>query len=357
MRILALSAVFFGLTVPAFGVDYSAQVERSIESYIRPAMTQFATVSAVLPEKVASVCAASNAETKAQFSAQFSEVVRSFGSINFLRFGPLVADDRLSRLAFLPDPRGIAQRQIRKVYGNADAGVSNQEELKGKSVALQGLTALQLIAFDADTRVVLGDDGKTREFTCAYARAIAGNVAMIAAELDAAWQDPDGYSAHLLKPDAGSDRIRTSKEGIEMIFNALVTGMIIVKDQDILPSLGKKHGKAKPNRVPFSRSANGLDYLLSELNGIRRALAAAEYGLDLDEEFAWLPGSLDYEFENAETLLSGMRTPIRQTLKTGQTYGQMTVLVITLDSIRDTMALELAGALDLSGGFNALDGD
>lgn len=357
MRILALSAVLLGLTVPAFGIDYSAQVERGIENYIRPAMAQFASVSATLPEKVEAVCAEVSAETKAQFSARFAEVVRSFGPISFLRFGPLVDDDRLSRLAFLPDPRGIAQRQIRKVYGNADAGVSNQENLRGKSVALQGLTALQLIAFGADTRVVLGDDGKSREFTCAYAGAIAGNVAMIAAELDAAWQDPDGYSARLLKPDAGSDRIRTSKEAIETIFNALVTGLIIVKDQDILPALGKNRGKAKPNRVPFSRSANGLEYLISELDGIRRALAVTEYDQDLDEEFAWLPGSLDHEFENAQRLLSGMTTPIRQTLKTGQSYERMKVLVITLDSLSDTMALELAGALDLSGGFNALDGD
>lgn len=357
MRILALCIALFGLTVPAFGADYSSQVERSIENYIRPAMAQFASVSAAFPEKVEAVCAEPTSETKAQFSVRFSEVVRSFGTISFLRFGPLVDDDRLSRLAFLPDSRGIAQRQIRKIYANSDAGVSNSANLQEKSVALQGLTALQLIAFDVDGRVVLGDAGDTGMFTCAYARAIVGNVAMIAAELDTAWHDPDGYSARLLKPDAGNDRIRTSKEGVETIFNALVTGLIIVKDQDILPALGKGPGKAKPNRVPFSRSANGLDYLISELDGIRRALAAAEYDLDLDGEFAWLPGSLDYEFENAQKILSGMESPIRQTLKTRQTYRQMRVLVITLNSLRDTMALELAGALGLSGGFNALDGD
>lgn len=357
MRVLAFSIALFGLGVPALGADYSAQIERSIENYIRPAMVQFAAVSAALPEKVDTVCAEATTEAKAQFSAQFSKVVRSFGAINFLRFGPLVDDDRLSRLAFLPDPRGIAQRQIRKIYAKADAGVSSSQSLKGKSVALQGLTALQLIAFDGNTHVVLGDADKAREFTCAYAKAIAGNVAMIAAELSVAWHDPRGYSARLLKPDAGNDRIRTPKEGVETIFNALVTGLIVVKDQDILPALGKGPGKAKPNRVPFSRSANGLDYLNSELGGIRRALAVAKYGLDLNEEFAWLPGSLDYEFENAQKLLSGMRSPVRQTLKTQPVYGQMSVLVITLDSLRDTMALELAGALGLSGGFNALDGD
>ena len=357
MRFLIFAACIWALAGPAGAQDFSANIKNSIDHYIRPAAEGFAHAADGLAPAIDGVCKETTAETKEAFAQRYGEVVTAFAKVSFLRYGPLLADDRLSRLAFMPDPRGIAQRQIRKILATKDATATDAAALKDKSVAVQGLTALQLIAYDKDGQVALGGVGKMRDFTCGYAKAIAVNVAQVADEVAAAWDDPAGYSSVLLSPSPKDDHVRTSKDAIEVIFNALVTGLIIAKDQDVLPALGKAPDRAKANRIPFSRSGNGLAYVAAELKGIEDALRAAEFEPLLSEEFAWIPGSIFYEFGNAQNLLAGMAPPIRVTIEDGDSYNRLKVLSLTINSLRDTMAGELAGALSFSGGFNALDGD
>ncbi len=357
MRILALVTLCCTLAGPAWPADFSANVDGVIRTYIRPAAERMAVASAKLPDAVSVVCSEPSDATRSAFAEAYGETVVSFARVGFLRFGPLVEEDRLSRLAFLPDARGTAQRQIRKVFAARDQKVTDAATLTGKSVALQGLTALQLIAFNRDGAVVLGEAGETREFTCQYAQAIAVNVAGISDAVSKAWNDPNGYSSVLLSPSPDHNQIRSSQDAMETIFNALVTGLIVTKDQDILPALGKGPGKPKPHRVPFSRSGNGLVYVAAELDGIDAALKALEYDGLLAEEFAWLPSSLAFEFQNAQKILGGIEPPVRTSLRDNEAYGRFKVLLLTINSLRDTIALELAGALSLAGGFNALDGD
>jgi predicted lipoprotein len=357
MRFVIYAACLCIMAGPAAAQDFSANIKNSIEGYIRPAADGFAHAADELAPAIDAVCRETTAETKVAFASRYGEVVTAFAKISFLRYGPLLEDDRLNRLAFMPDPRGIAQRQIRKILAKKDDTATDASTLKDKSVAVQGLTALQLIAFDKDGEVALGDPGKMREFICGYANAIAINVAQVADEVAAAWDDPDGYSSELLMPGEKNDHVRTSKDAIEVIFNALVTGLVIAKDQDVLPALGKGPDSAKAHRVPFSRSGNGLAYLGAELKGIKDALRAADFEPLLSEDFAWIPDSIYFEFGNAQTLLAGITPPIRQSLEDGENYDRFKVLTLIINSLRDTMAGELAGALSLSGGFNALDGD
>jgi len=353
MRRLILTLVSLLAVQPAFAVEFNPQIESMIEGYIRPATARFADKAAALPGAVDAVCQTAGTDTANGFKAAYSETVEAFSTIHFLRFGPLLDEDRLSRLAFLPDPRGITQRQLRKILAAKNEDVHAAEDLADKSVAVQGLTALELIAFSKTGDVALGTD----PFQCSYAQAIADNVATIAKNVAGGWTDPDGYSSVLLTAGPDNARFRTSKEALESLFNSLVTGLIIARDQDVLPALGTSRDKAKAHRFPFSRSANSVLFLSGELDGIRQALA----GLGLEdltpEEFTWIYGALEFEFANAKGLLDELRPPLRETFGDEDSYARVGVLAITLKSIRDTMALELAGALNLSGGFNALDGD
>lgn len=353
MRSLLFAVLVVLGVQPVQASEFNTQIEGMVTGYIRPASDRFAAAAARLPAAVEAVCRDNGATDRQAFRAAYSETVSAFAGIHFLRFGPLVEEDRLSRLAFLPDPRGITQRQLRKLLAERSDEVHSEKDLADKSVAVQGLTALELIAFDKTSEVVLGADA----FECAYALAIAENVATIAVGVAGQWADPDGYSALLLTAGPQNDRFRTSKEALEHLFNALVTGLIIARDQDVLPALGSGPDKAKAHRFPFSRSANSVVFLSRELDGIRLALESLGLEDLTPEDFTWIFSGLQFEFRNAQALLGELAPPLRQTLGDNGTYKKVEALAITLKSIRDTMALELAGALDLAGGFNALDGD
>jgi len=357
MRFLVLAAIAASFSVPAWAVEVKAPLERIISDYIVPASAQFADTAASLPDAVMSVCQAPGEGTVASLEKVYAQTVFDFSRIHFLRFGPLIENDRLSRLAFLPDPRGIGQRQIRKVFASRDAGVLSPDSLRSKSVALQGLTAFQLIAFDKNGSIVLGAPGENKDFTCGYAAAIAQNVAAIAESVARDWANPDGYRALLLSAGPDNERFRTTKEAVETVFNGLVTGLIVARDQNILPALGSSEAKAKPRRFPFARSGNSILFLKGELSGLREALFSMNLQDLTPEDFQWIFGSLSFEFANGENLLEQLKPPLRETLGEDGSYAKVSLLAITIKSIRDTLALELAGALALSGGFNALDGD
>lgn len=357
MRRLVLAAVAALCVFPAAATEYNAQLDGLVAGYVRPATAGFAETAAELPGAVEAVCENGEPEAAEEFRAVFSNTVAGFSAIHFLRFGPLIDNDRLSRLAFLPDPRGITQRQLRKIRAARDSGVLSAASLADKSVAVQGLTALELIAFSKTGAVVLGKDGDTRDFTCGHALAIAVNVADIAANLSADWADPDGYAALLLTAGPGNDRFRTSREALENMFNTVVTGLIIARDQDLLPALGSSKESAKAHRFPFSRSGNAVRFLSGELKGLQDTLASFHLEALTPEDFSWIFDTIAFEFGNAQSILEKLTPPLRQTLSAGDSYARLNVLAITLQSLRDSIALELAGALGLAGGFNALDGD
>ena len=301
MRCLLFAALVSGAVIaqPAFATDYEPKLDNLIKAYIQPATGAFAETSANLPDAVRAVCANADEASVEGFRTAFSDTVRDFSHVHFLRFGPLIDNDRLSRLAFLPDPRGITQRQIRKLLASEDKDALSAATLKDKSVAVQGLTALELLAFDKDSAVRLGqaDDGK--DFSCGYALAISENLAAMASEIATGWQDPDGYSEVLLTAEGGNERFHTSKEALESVFNALVTGLIIARDQDVLPALGTGKDKARATRFPFSRSGNSVVYLNGELLGIQKAIASLDLNDLTPDDFTWIYDTLDFEFHSS----------------------------------------------------------
>ncbi|MFD1697574.1 imelysin family protein [Roseibium aestuarii] len=336
---------------------FAPYVSRSIEGYIRPATDRFEAATADLPEAIDGVCNAADDASRDGFARAYRDVVVAFGGISFLRFGPVIENNRLESIAFMPDPRGISQRQIRKALAARDTAMTSAEQLRDKSVALQGLTALQLLAFDGDGTVTLGAAGDDHDFICDYSRAIAENVHVIAANIQRDWADPAGYSAVLTDPTPAHDHVRTHKKAIEEIFNAIATGFIVIKDQDLLPALGDSLDTSRPHRLPFARSGNAAAFIQAELDGLEQAIAVAHYDPDLPEEFTWVPGSLTFEFANARRTLASLDTPLKASLTDPATYEKLKLLTITINSLRDTTALSLAGAMNFTGGFNALDGD
>lgn len=357
MKTLMLGMVVSLVAMPSLASDFNGSIEDAITGYIRPATQEFAQSARKLPEAVSAVCSETNEANVLALQGVYSDTVRGFSRIQFLRFGPLLEEDRLSRLAFQPDPRGLAQRQIRKIYAAKDDSVLQVETLRNKSVAVQSMTAFDLIAFDKETNIVLGADGENRDFTCAYALAIAQNVSEIAARVAGDWADPDGFSKLLLTGGPENDRFRSPTEALEVVYNSFSTGITVTKDQDILPALGSSEEKAKPRRLPFSRSGNGVLYLSGELGGIRDAVFSTNLKSRMPEADRRMFDTLDFEFKNVGNFLSALQPPVRLTFGENDSYNKLKAAALTLSSIHYLMTKGIGGSLGLAVGFNALDGD
>ena len=97
-------------------------------------------------------------------------------------------------MAFWPDTRGVGRKQVRRALRRKKANYDNVAALAHMSVALQGLTALEIVLFGRGSDR-LEHPGAQRSFHCGVARAIAKNLHDIATSLDEEWQRDTGFFA------------------------------------------------------------------------------------------------------------------------------------------------------------------
>ena len=352
-RLTAALALFLAFAAPAAAdrpVRDTAIVQRAIEDYIRPATDRFARETEALHRAVAGFCRAHDTASRVALDDAFRTAVGGWSGVQFLRFGPLVDDHRMERIAFWPDPKGVGRRQLRRVLADRDASVTDPGQLAGKSVALQGLTALEYLLY--------GDGGEAPDdFRCAYAAAASEALAGVVAAVAEDWAAPDGIARRLMRPDGDDPLYRTPAEALAELHRALTTGLQVVQDQKLKPVLGGDMKGAKPFVAPFRRSGLTVDVLAADAFALMAFVDLGGFTRALPEDRGWLANSIAFEFENAVKAAESVTLPIDEAVYDEAARGRLDYLSVVLGNLRTMTQQDLAAALGLKVGFNALDGD
>lgn len=354
----ALIAGLLAAAVPAAadpGRD-AAIVARAVDGYVRPATARFAADAARLQDAVAGFCAEPGETRRKPLDAAFRAAVDGWSGVQFLRFGPLGEAHRLERIAYWPDPKGIGLRQIRGVLSGRDATVTDPAALAGKSVALQGLTALEYLLY-GDEGDPAGAPGEAGAFRCAYAVAAARSLTGLAQAAAREWAAADGFAARLLSPRPDDPLYRTPAEALGELHRALGTGLQVTQDLKLKPVLGDSMDSARPFAAPFHRSGLSVAVLAADLRSLEAFLTAADFGREVPAEHGWVAGSMAFEFDNAIRAAGAVTLPIDEAVYDETARGKLRYLLVVLGHLRDLTQQDLAAALDLKVGFNALDGD
>lgn len=345
------------------GIDYSVFVPRLIERFAVPAAEDLGTRLVTLETAINAACAAdldaaAAKRARADFAAAFRAAVVAHGHLSTLRIGALADENRAERLAFIPDSRGVVRRQVTRLVAAGDPSALQASSLRDKSVALQGLTALEWIAYDKDGAVTLGSAGKPerRDYVCGYARALGERLIETAGEVSKSYRDPDGQTALLLTPGPDNSLAKTDKEASGFVFNALLTALELSRDQVVAPLLAEGPAAARAARVPFARSHTAFDHLAATLDGFAGAINAAGFA-DADSDAQWIGNTVSFEARNAGQALGAISPDPLAALEDEKDLGKLAYVRTVLDGLRPMIAGELAGYLDFKGGFNALDGD
>ncbi|WP_321344415.1 imelysin family protein [Breoghania sp.] len=331
-------------------------VANAVEGYVRPEFDRFAGTLHALDDEIGTFCTAPDAAGYNRLSARYRGALEGFARIGFLRFGPLIEDHRLERLLFWPDRKSTGRRQAQAAVRERDESVLKVESLQEKSVAMQGLLALEEVLFD-DARDALLADGEDGRFRCGYAAAIGANLSGIGDTLAAEWHDEEGYSALLLRPGDDNRAFRTEQEAASQILGGLTTGLQIVRDQWMRPVLGSRPGKPKPLMALFRRSGNSLAMMEAALGGLKDYLAALRIKPMLEEEWVWMDASLQFQLQSALKVLGEIEPPLSSAVRKPEGYGKLQFVSGIIEDVRESAGSELAVALKIQVGFNALDGD
>ena len=347
--LLAATFVLAGLSFAQAAEGVGSRVSTT---FVEPAIEAFAASSSRLGADVASLCAAPGEATLQAARAAFGIVVADWGRASVLRFGPLAADNRFERLFFWPDPRGIALKQVQGLLAEKDPQAI-ADGVAGKSAALQGLPALEFALFGAGAEVLATGDA----YRCEFASAIARNIAVLADNIRDGWGRDTPFAKSFATPAPDGEPYRTEAEVQGEIVKALSTALQFVRAAELLPPLGEDAKKANGRRAPLWRSRMTVPLIVAQAAGVLDLLAAAGYEETLPEDSRYIAGSIRFELSNAIRVLGQVEADPEGAFSSEPDRGPFVFAELALHHASELITRDLAAALGLTMGFNALDGD
>ena len=352
VAILCLSSV-----TPAHAdADHGAIAKASLEQYIRPGYAQFAVAADALKQSVAALCQKPSATALKDTEKAFAATVEAWSIVEPIRFGPVAQEHRFERIFFWPDPKGLGARQVRDALAKQDKTVTEPASLTAKSVALQGLPALEYLLY-GDGAATLSKGGAEEAFRCRFAETIGGNLAAISKDIADGWQDGAPYTKSYLDPGPANAAYHTPKEVTLELFKTFTAGIEWVRDQKLAKTLGPKPEQARPQLAPFWRSGQSFANMAGNLAGVRDLFAKGGFAQVVHQEFAGVEDSVVFDLDHAIEVLRGMDKPIAEVVRNEDLRGKLEALRVSLKAAATTAGDMISRGAGLTFGFNAMDGD
>lgn len=353
-RLLASAALFLAaLSLPAAAGPVPDDVGVNIaDGFARPAATAFMAATGRMRADLEALCAAPDAAALAGARAGFAGLVSAWGGLSVLRFGPLPAENRFERVFFWPDARGVIVRQVQALLAEEDETVLDAAALAGKSVAVQGLPALEYVLHGAGAETLAAAEGGHR---CRYGLAIAGNVERIAGDVQAEWAAGAAFHDAFADPRPGHELYRSPKEVAAEAVKAMATTVQFVRNAELLPALGDSVDAARGKRAPLWRS--DLTFALVRAQIYAVAGLADASGFAADEAVRRPVETLRLDLVNAGDALGKVAKPAEAAFADPADRDRIRYAALALDTANKTLGGALSAALGLTMGFNALDGD
>ena len=336
--------------------DHSAIARAALTEVIRPGYAALAEETAALNDQVGALCETPSSSSLGAGRKAFASAVAAWSKVEILRFGPIVADHRYESLLFWPDPKGLGNRQIRDALAKHDESVTKPEALAGKSVALQGLPALEYLLY-GDGAEALAAPSEDSAFRCAFARAVATNSADIAKSVAEDWRAGSPYEKSFLAPGPDTTPYRAPKEVTLELFKSFTAGIELVRDQKLGKPLGATAAEARPQLAAFWRSGQSLANAAGNLEGVRALFAKGGLAQVVADDSPGVEQSVLFDLDHAIEVLNGIGKPMAEVAVDADLRGKIEALRVSLKSAGKTAADAIARGASLTFGFNAMDGD
>ena len=330
-----------------------AVLATAVSGFIEPGYERLLHESDFTLQAVNALCSQASVTNLRAARTSFGSLVEAWSRIEIVRFGPIVEDNRLERMFFFPDRRGIGLRQVQAILASHDASALDADQLAVKSVALQGIGTLEYLLFGADADNLAGGD----TFRCGFAAAVAQRIDDTAGELTHAWQEPDGIAKHLSDPGPDHADFRTTQEGLSALLGVFINTTELIIDSRIRPFTGETRADAKPKLAPYWRSGLTGRSLNAHFEALEQLLDVSGMAELLPEDARVAAKSVKFELANARRAVATPKTPLDEAAANEGQRGALQYLLIVTRSIQRIFTEQLAAGLGLAAGFSATDGD
>jgi predicted lipoprotein len=358
MRLLT-AAVFAVLASPAFAqgaIPFHDMIVGAIDDYARPKFAALADAAGTLHTTVATLCATPSGTALASAQEAFKSAVVAYSSVEFMHMGPLNIDERIERLLFWPDTKGIGLRQVQAALAQQDQTAADPATLEKKSVAMQGFAAVEYLLFGTGFEDLTSGAGAYR---CSFANAATTLIGSLTKTLSDEWAatGPGSAADSMLNPQPASPDYRTELEVANKLVATLTVGTDTIRDQRLSPVLSFSTGKPKPRLALFWRSGMTARVLEANFAGLRDFFRAAKFEAATGKQYDWIGSGAEFEFKGAIEAAREVPMPIEKAVADPGGLLGLKQMYVSTGSLDTLVGENLSAALGLSAGFSALDGD
>lgn len=335
-------------------VQASDVVNGAVDGFIRPAYASLQQHATSTAKAVKALCEAPSQQAIDAARTEFAGMVTAWSTIEIVRFGPVTENNRLERMLYWPDRKGLGLKQVQAALADKDASAADATGVSSKSIAMQGLGALEFVLHGQDAETLAGKDGAYR---CAYGLAIAGNIETIATEVSAAWAKPDGFAAQWASPGPDNPLYRDGSEAVTELMGAFINGLELVRDQRLKSFFGASPDEDKPKQAIYWRSGLTGAALAANLDGMNRLFQASNLGDALPKDERWIADSIEIQLVNGVAAAREASGPATEVLADSKRRAALEHFQLITSSLSNLFGTRLSGAFGLTAGFSSLDGD
>ncbi|MER9460174.1 peptidase M75, Imelysin [Mesorhizobium sp. M0387] len=354
LPVLLLSLALFGASPASASVKASDVIQRAIDGFVRPAYASLHGHAGTLAKAMDALCQAPSQGNLDAAHAGFSATVAAWSSAEIIGFGPIKENNRLERMLYWPDRKSIGLKQVQAALAGKDPTATDPAQLAGKSVAMQGLGALEFVLYGDGAETLVGKD---EPYRCAYGAAVAKNIETMAADVDAAWKKPDGFAASWANPGPDNALYRDGTEAVTELVGVFINELEMVRDVRLKGFFGAKPEADKPRQAIYWRSQNTGLSLAGNLSGIDALFQASKLGDALPEDSRWMAESIHIQLINGVATAKSIQGPIDKTLADPAERGKLEHFALITSSLSGLIGTRLTAEFGLTAGFSSLDGD
>lgn len=353
--VLALATALAAWSAPASAaIKASDVVGRAIDGFVRPAYALLREGAAATKKDVEALCKNPSQAHLDAARADFAALVGAWSKVEIIQFGPITEENRLERMLYWPDRKGIGLRQIQAAIAGEDKSAADPKQIAGKSVAIQGLGALEFILHGTGAEGLAGKDGAYR---CSYGAAVAANIEGISAAVDNAWAKPDGFAATWSKPGPDNPVYRDGTESVTELMEVFINGLEMVRDVRLKGFLGARPEDDRPKQAIFWRSGLTGASLAGNFEGMDRLFRASEVGNALSDDARWMADSTHILLANGVADARAVADPIDKALADPAERAKFEHFRLVTSSLSSLIGTRMTAEFGLTAGFSSLDGD
>lgn len=331
-----------------------AVMARAVDDFIRPGYRHFTEDADTMEASMAMLCDAPSSESLTNAQSTFGDVVEAWSRIEIIRVGPVLDDNRFERILFFPDRKGTGLKQVQAALTKPDLSVTSVETLKGKSVAMQGLGALEFVLFGTGSEALTTTEGHYR---CQYGTAIAANLQRLGEELSAAWDAPDGVAAAWKTPGPNNPLYRDEAEAAKELLGVLVHAAETIRDQRIEQFYKGDPKKALPRQAIYWRSGNTFRSITANIEGVRDLLDTSGMVELLADGNRSVVSSTDFVARSLSRVSADIKPDVAQVFEDPAQIAKLDFLLLNSRDLILRLNNDLGGGIGLAAGFSFSDGD